>query len=339
MTAPTELPGYDVARTAYMRVRRIATDVLLERRLGIETSREVDLATLGLAARDRGDYEAVRLDGDPPALGTQPIHPDDVFLDLGSGKGRVVLEAARRPFRRVIGVEISPELNAIAARNLEASRRRLRAQDVRFITADANAHSRSPTTSRSSTSATRLAARSSRPRWSSWSRPWTAGSRPVRVSYQFAREHDRLMATGRFRFVGRRDYGGRRAPGSATPRSTSMSCFRLPREPVMGDRGLIAGEQPVDAERHLATLRRHLPTILLVALAFAVLVFLLSKSMPELRRDHIDRAAGARRRREPAMPRPRAGTSPRRAPSSPRRRSSTRRRSASASRPRRRRTR
>jgi len=40
-----------------------------------------------------------------------------VFIDFGCGKGRALFEAARHPFARVIGVEFSPELVAIATCN------------------------------------------------------------------------------------------------------------------------------------------------------------------------------------------------------------------------------
>ncbi len=40
------------------------------------------------------------------------------FIDLGSGKGRVLLLAAAYPFRRIIGVELQPELHAVAEQNL-----------------------------------------------------------------------------------------------------------------------------------------------------------------------------------------------------------------------------
>jgi tRNA/tmRNA/rRNA uracil-C5-methylase (TrmA/RlmC/RlmD family) len=52
--------------------------------------------------------------------------------------GRVVLLAARRPFRSVIGVEISPALVEIARENLASVRdpRRV-ATDVKFVRADA----------------------------------------------------------------------------------------------------------------------------------------------------------------------------------------------------------
>jgi SAM-dependent methyltransferase len=40
------------------------------------------------------------------------------FIDLGSGKGRALLMAADYPFRRILGVELLPELHAIAQENI-----------------------------------------------------------------------------------------------------------------------------------------------------------------------------------------------------------------------------
>lgn len=40
------------------------------------------------------------------------------FIDVGSGKGRALLMAADYPFRRIIGVEILPELHRIAEANI-----------------------------------------------------------------------------------------------------------------------------------------------------------------------------------------------------------------------------
>ena len=39
------------------------------------------------------------------------------FVDIGSGKGRALLLAAEYPLRRIIGIELLPELHEIAARN------------------------------------------------------------------------------------------------------------------------------------------------------------------------------------------------------------------------------
>jgi SAM-dependent methyltransferase len=40
------------------------------------------------------------------------------FLDIGSGKGRALLLAAEYPFRRVMGIELLPDLNSVAQENI-----------------------------------------------------------------------------------------------------------------------------------------------------------------------------------------------------------------------------
>ncbi len=70
-----------------------------------------------------------------------PIAPETAtFVDVGSGMGRMVILAARRPFRRIVGVEISPALHEIARANLaryDDPRRQCR--DIRLVRADASA--------------------------------------------------------------------------------------------------------------------------------------------------------------------------------------------------------
>ncbi len=118
--------------------RRLADHI--DRRAGIETARTHNRSELGYGPTECGAYEPSRWLALPAALPRNTVGPDDVFLDIGSGKGRVVLQAARRyPFRRVIGIEVSAELNAIARANLATSRPRLRCQDVQLITGSATA--------------------------------------------------------------------------------------------------------------------------------------------------------------------------------------------------------
>ena len=40
------------------------------------------------------------------------------FIDIGSGKGRALLMAADYPFRRILGIELLPELHRVAKENL-----------------------------------------------------------------------------------------------------------------------------------------------------------------------------------------------------------------------------
>jgi SAM-dependent methyltransferase len=70
------------------------------------------------------------------------VRSSDVFVEFGCGKGRVVLDAARRyPFRRVVGVEVAPDLSDVARGLVAQERGRLRCTDVRIETVDASEYS------------------------------------------------------------------------------------------------------------------------------------------------------------------------------------------------------
>ena len=58
------------------------------------------------------------------------------FVDVGAGKGRAILLAAEQPFRKVIGVELNPELARIARRNVALSFERSKAK-IRVVQEDA----------------------------------------------------------------------------------------------------------------------------------------------------------------------------------------------------------
>ena len=60
------------------------------------------------------------------------------FVDLGSGMGRALMEAAGSPFRQVVGVEISPALHAVATDNFaRLGKANFACRDVRLVRADA----------------------------------------------------------------------------------------------------------------------------------------------------------------------------------------------------------
>jgi len=61
----------------------------------------------------------------------------DVFVDLGSGKGKALLIAGRLPYKHVVGIEVDRELSRFAARNIDRAQPRLRAGKVECINADA----------------------------------------------------------------------------------------------------------------------------------------------------------------------------------------------------------
>jgi predicted RNA methylase len=62
------------------------------------------------------------------------VSNQDIFIDIGSGKGRMVYLAARHyPFCKVIGVEISSELNNIARSNLQKKLHKLRCKNIELV--------------------------------------------------------------------------------------------------------------------------------------------------------------------------------------------------------------
>ena len=102
-----------------------------ERRLGVVTGGDHLLASEGLASPDHHDHSASSVWDVRRALDRSGVQPEgNVLVDFGSGKGRVLLVAAERPFRRIIGIELSPTLADISRRNLEAASPRLRCRDV-----------------------------------------------------------------------------------------------------------------------------------------------------------------------------------------------------------------
>ena len=61
-----------------------------------------------------------------------------IFIDLGSGKGKVLLMAANWPFSKIIGIEYSRALHKIAVLNIEAYKKIKGSQlDIELICDDA----------------------------------------------------------------------------------------------------------------------------------------------------------------------------------------------------------
>lgn len=180
-----------------MSVRDVVRELLFERPAGIHSGGKVRLVDVGLGHSERVDYTPLPWRALRRIL--PPVNPDDVFVDIGVGKGRVLCQAARYPFARCIGVEISDEMAAIARTNLTTMHRR-RARSVEVITADATqwpipddvsiAFLNNPFVGElfARTVDNLTASLDRRPRL-------------LRLIYVNPWEHDVLMGTGRFRLV------------------------------------------------------------------------------------------------------------------------------------------
>lgn len=129
-----------VIRPPYVFARNGIGNLLFERRLGVRTSGDVELDELGIAAEGRLRYRPIGWLSLRRILPPSAVTADDVFLDIGSGKGRAVLLAATYPFRRVIGVELSTRLVDIAQDNVNRTKARLRCKDIVLVNADAESY-------------------------------------------------------------------------------------------------------------------------------------------------------------------------------------------------------
>src|SRR2546430_8863932 len=107
-------------RAVHRLLLRRFTDLLLDKLTGMDTSKTVRHEQLEFDA-DRGYHYGpsswFKLLDFQRVLRDISMSEDDVFIDFGSGKGRVLFVAAHYPFRKVIGVELSAKLNQIASSN------------------------------------------------------------------------------------------------------------------------------------------------------------------------------------------------------------------------------
>ena len=116
-------------------------DGLCDRHLNIETAKPVEVADLGGDADIAAEAVEYRPTSAIDAALMLDRLPIDVarshFLDLGCGKGRVVLLARRQPYQSVTGVEFSPDVAAAARRNLVTAKLPDRAYQVAIHEGDA----------------------------------------------------------------------------------------------------------------------------------------------------------------------------------------------------------
>lgn len=100
---------------------------------------ELDPDAIGPSLEFATHYEPTPVAEAEALLDASPLRPEQAtFVDVGAGMGRVVLLAARRSFRRVLGIEISPALVEIARDNIASAHGAQRAaKDVRVVAADA----------------------------------------------------------------------------------------------------------------------------------------------------------------------------------------------------------
>ena len=102
----------------------------------IDTEGTVELSSLGIDENLGNRQESTPIRHISKIMQTLDITPEDVFIDMGSGKGRVILTAGRYPFKKIIGVDVSAELNKICVQNVEKMKNRLNCENYVNITSN-----------------------------------------------------------------------------------------------------------------------------------------------------------------------------------------------------------
>jgi SAM-dependent methyltransferase len=100
----------------------VVTDLLFDWKYGTDTVRWVDKAALDATSDNRWhavSYQATKARPFLSLLRQLDLPTSSVFVDIGCGKGRVVLIASQYGFRKVVGIDFSSRLCAVARNNVE----------------------------------------------------------------------------------------------------------------------------------------------------------------------------------------------------------------------------
>jgi SAM-dependent methyltransferase len=121
-------------------------NIAFDRRYGTDTAEEVALTDVGLspdqAAHGNSVYRVFWEDNFKAIFDDLPIdHSRFAFVDVGSGKGKLLLLASLYPFRQIAGVELANGLHDIARHNISVfADPRQRCREITSIHADALAY-------------------------------------------------------------------------------------------------------------------------------------------------------------------------------------------------------
>lgn len=113
----------------YQSVISVLEDFYFEMKYGVTTSKIVkreDLDISEISKEHSEEYKPTRIRHFRLLINRLKLPEDSVFVDMGSGKGRILLMASMINFKRVTGVEISGRLCEIARNNSVIFEKRLK---------------------------------------------------------------------------------------------------------------------------------------------------------------------------------------------------------------------
>lgn len=97
----------------------IIRNYYFDKKLGIKTANSYDIKNEYGVHKDVKGYSSTLYSEAQRMVDYMKFGPDDVFIDLGCGKGRVVFMVATYPLKKVIGIELNSSLAQTAQDNLK----------------------------------------------------------------------------------------------------------------------------------------------------------------------------------------------------------------------------
>lgn len=131
---------------AFRHKKQARLNISFDREHGVETATELPLETAGVAlsdvARGNGVYRPLTEKLFRAAIASIGIDASKfTFVDIGSGKGKVLFMAADHPFKRIVGIEYAGGLHEVALRNVATYRSKTqKCKDIEPVHADALKH-------------------------------------------------------------------------------------------------------------------------------------------------------------------------------------------------------
>jgi hypothetical protein len=117
------------------RIRDVVREHVNEKRLGIITPGGADCAADPTLFNDSHVCDATPYGSIERMLARLEFNGNDVFIDLGCGKGRVVCSvAARKKIKKVVGIEARKEIFALASENV--NNLKIRMSPIAVVNAD-----------------------------------------------------------------------------------------------------------------------------------------------------------------------------------------------------------
>ncbi len=113
-------------------------NIIIDTYFGINTEIVVDISTFGFNESIGNRQESTPRRHLHIILSSLSISENDVFVDMGCGVGRVMAAAGMYPFKEIVGVDVSAELNDICESNIKKMKHRLKCKKYKNITSNAS---------------------------------------------------------------------------------------------------------------------------------------------------------------------------------------------------------